>query len=683
MTSVYLLGQNERIRLTGQSEDKGDGMGFINITVLIFGILLIRRLAWGRISRRMQYALWLLPLLFLVLKPMLQIPSELSLENLIDLSGEEENMAAGLGGADYFSGSDGKRIAVLAGLEEIEEGQESAEDIVTEKEENRLEGNMAGGWLRVLYYGVAGIMLAVMAFTNVRFLIYCRRKRVYDKRDRRTGLKIYRLEGIQSPFLLGNKIYIDSGMKQNETGLRHIVLHEYCHFRHMDFLWVVVRNLCLVWNWYNPLMWLAVEYIKRDCELACDEAVMDMLGEQERSSYGYTLLAMVRGGRAGQSFAVATTTMSGNGRKMRERIEQVAGGKKKSAVFVCGVLVSVGLLAGCTFTQGAENVLGAVHRNGLAEVKAEEQKSDKGQETFYQNTDGNYYNTVKYFDGYFYYPGLNGLYRMDQELSAEERLAEGNVRLGNCDGDYLYYIRYPSDTKEGCGLLRLNLENLQEELLAGWNDAMWAYSNIYVHRGVMYLEGQGCDAYELGEGKVERLDNMKNLVYRQLEACGLADADEGHLPYGYLNALFQYQVIVWVDGKAHEILIYDMAGNHEPVRLQRCGSDVLMSEQGLVYRGIEDGRLYLRGWREPDSVLLYEEAEAGRLLNLSTCDERYLYGFYEEENQTRGVRISWQGETEEFKRFDSVRLALRLGFSANHGVISYRQGENIVFEEMN
>lgn len=48
----------------------------------------------------------------------------------------------------------------------------------------------------------------------------------------------------------------------------------------------------------------------------------------------------------------------------------------------------------------------------------------------------------------------------------------------------------------------------------------------------------------------------------------------------------------------------------------------------------------------------------------------------------KGIRISWEGGIEEIKDFDSVKLAVNLGFSANNGVISYWQNGNIVFDEI-
>ena len=56
--------------------------------------------------------------------------------------------------------------------------------------------------------------------------------------------------------------------------------------------WALVRALCLVVWWFDPLVWLAAALSRRDGELACDEAVLKTLGPACRFDYGHTLLAL-------------------------------------------------------------------------------------------------------------------------------------------------------------------------------------------------------------------------------------------------------------------------------------------------------------------------------------------------------------------------------------------------------
>ncbi len=84
----------------------------------------------------------------------------------------------------------------------------------------------------------------MLAAYNIRFVDACRKMRIFYKKDRETGLRVYLLDGIASPFLLGRAVYLAPGV------------------------------------------------VRRDCELSCDERVIAVIGEEERAEYGKTLLAM-------------------------------------------------------------------------------------------------------------------------------------------------------------------------------------------------------------------------------------------------------------------------------------------------------------------------------------------------------------------------------------------------------
>ena len=45
-------------------------------------------------------------------------------------------------------------------------------------------------------------------------------------------------------------------------------------------------------HWFNPLIWWAVKKMRHDREIACDAFVMEMFGEEERISYGTTIIRL-------------------------------------------------------------------------------------------------------------------------------------------------------------------------------------------------------------------------------------------------------------------------------------------------------------------------------------------------------------------------------------------------------
>ena len=138
------------------------------------------------------------------------------------------------------------------------------------------------------------VVLALwQALVNLHFARRLRREAVPCP-DILAKLPVYRAGFLSTPCLCGlfsPRIYLS----QPETGkrLRHILTHEQCHYAHGDHLWALVRAVCLSLYWFNPLVWWAAALVRRDAELACDEAALRILGEENRRTYGETLLSLV------------------------------------------------------------------------------------------------------------------------------------------------------------------------------------------------------------------------------------------------------------------------------------------------------------------------------------------------------------------------------------------------------
>lgn len=138
-------------------------------------------------------------------------------------------------------------------------------------------------------------------------------------------LKVYITDEAETPCLFGllrPAVYLTLETPLEGPALRHVLEHELAHRRQGDHIWALLRGLCLVLHWYNPLVWWAASLSKRDAELACDEAAVRRLGEGERADYGRTLLGLSCGGRP--DLLRAATTMTGGKRALRERIRMLA-----------------------------------------------------------------------------------------------------------------------------------------------------------------------------------------------------------------------------------------------------------------------------------------------------------------------------------------------------------------------
>lgn len=688
-------------------------MEIVKWGIVVTGILLLRKAAWGRISRRMQYGIWIVTVLLFMVQPFIPVQSSFSIENLFSESiiFREQNgtsMNTGITGIAPIKADSEAQDTALMGQDREEtqvplQGERTETDTILQSTAPFLYQ-----WIHTygsaIRWGASLLLGLGMLLSNLRFYRYCRRERIFYKRDPHTGLQIYVLKELPSPFLAGNRIYVDARMVQDEKKLSYMILHEYCHYRNGDLLWVLLRNLCLVLYFYNPFVWVAVRYMKQDCELACDEAVLQMLQEEaQRKEYGYTLLALA--GRQNHKAVdlTITTSMSGGAKRLKERIGMISRQKKISGMVSVLVLLILFCLAGCTFTDRK-----TVSQN-VSEIKSvpddrqgdsmnevipgvpnseEENREKEDEKQKVQNKDGSdqvdsTYNVVKWADGYFYFPDAEGLKRVSEETAEVEKLAEGNVKLGNFDGDFLYYIRYPVEKESLTGLIRMSIKNRQEEQLAAWSEELWTCRNIYACEEEIYIElADSCEEYMQKGDHVEKVPEDQQMVYQILERCGYSKEDAAMLPAGYTNAIFQYHKLVCREPAQNRIFVYDTDTGNRVKEITDTQSDVLLSNRGVVYKDLAEN-IYLQSWNGETAELLYEAgAHDQESVNYGTYDEEFLYGFVEEETQCTLIKLSWEGGYERSKTFTGVEKAVQLGFSVNHGVAGYWQNGQIIFEKV-
>lgn len=319
---------------------------------LILAVLLLRRLLRGRIGPGLQYALWLLVLARLLL-PVSFGAARVSVQNLVRDADERAasrvvtyvNQTA----PDPVPSEPAPAQSATAQPQYTQSAaapqpQPEAPLTVTARPVTLLD------ILRCAWYaGMAAMALWLIA-TNLAF-----RARL-AKRARRIEypgckLPLYITEAVETPCLFGvlrPAIYLTPEAASEPETLAHSVEHELTHYRHGDHIWALLRCLCLVLHWYNPLVWLAAALSRRDAELACDEATIRRLGENERAAYGRTLIRISCERRA--TLLRTATTMNCGKRGLRERIALIAKRPKTAAYALVILILAAVAVTGCTFT---------------------------------------------------------------------------------------------------------------------------------------------------------------------------------------------------------------------------------------------------------------------------------------------------------------------------------------------
>lgn len=175
-----------------------------------------------------------------------------------------------------------------------------------------------------------------------------------------------------SPCLFGlfpPAIYVTMDCAQDEQLLHHCAEHEYTHYLHRDHIWAVLRGVCLALHWFNPLVWWAAALSRTDAELFCDEDTVRRLGEDARVDYGRSLIRMTCRERVDP--LSAATTMSGRGGQLRTRIISITKHPKTAIPVLILVLLLCAAAVGCTMT-GAKDAAPAQQTPERTETTPEE-----------------------------------------------------------------------------------------------------------------------------------------------------------------------------------------------------------------------------------------------------------------------------------------------------------------------
>ncbi|MCH5350196.1 MAG: M56 family metallopeptidase, partial [Oscillospiraceae bacterium] len=162
---------------------------------------------------------------------------------------------------------------------------------------------------------------------------------------------VYETDRISTAFTAGffvPKIYLPCGLSENERRL--IIAHEKVHIKRFDIITKPLAFAGLALHWFNPLIWAAFALMSRDMEFSCDEAVLEMLGSEEKEDYSEALLraSMKKSGLAAFPLAFAETGI-------KKRVENVLEYKKQK---ITGAVLSAAIVLTACAALGTDPVSG-------------------------------------------------------------------------------------------------------------------------------------------------------------------------------------------------------------------------------------------------------------------------------------------------------------------------------------
>ena len=213
--------------------------------------------------------------------------------------------------------SDGEMLTASAidGSHDEARAEQSANTLYEEAAASASENEFARVWpfLKVAFFAVwaSGMLIFTLRLLRGEVRLYRRSQfwkratdpqlsTLLDECSRLVGVR-RRVEiflapgeiGAASTGLLRPRIILSetAAAQFSHNELKMVLLHELTHIRRCDPIVQRAAIVLSVIHWLNPLVWFAILRLQRDRELACDAAVLHILGPHKQKEYGMVIVA--------------------------------------------------------------------------------------------------------------------------------------------------------------------------------------------------------------------------------------------------------------------------------------------------------------------------------------------------------------------------------------------------------
>ncbi|MBN1480102.1 redoxin domain-containing protein [candidate division KSB1 bacterium] len=335
----------------------------LKATIVIALIMMLRLVLGDRLPAKWQHALWFLLIVRLVLP--INMPTPFSLFNLTDKVPYRPAPPAHLN-IEYSSTPIEKPAAVSFNIRK----QNPAVDNAVVVQSYSLSVMEIAGLVWLL--GLASLLLYAAVLNLVTWLRFRGARPIEDSRlstilkssQKKLGVKknirLFQIEVTTSPFWFGQfrpRIYFPSALVESlsDKDLEHIFLHELAHFKRKDIFVSMMQTLLQAAHWFNPLIWYSFSRMRNDRETACDEMVLNALGQNRSEAYGLTLISLLRYANRNGLMPV-TVGLADTQEDIRHRIDRIANFSIKSKwweVLMFVLVLVISLLALTSATESA------------------------------------------------------------------------------------------------------------------------------------------------------------------------------------------------------------------------------------------------------------------------------------------------------------------------------------------
>ncbi|MBR4286467.1 MAG: hypothetical protein IKT55_02045 [Clostridia bacterium] len=201
----------------------------------------------------------------------------------------------------------------------------------------------AFNWESVLPYAWVVVAVLLLVYALVSFIkLKVRMSDAVKFQD-----NVFQSEKVESPFVFGifnPRIYIPYNIKGEK--LRVILEHEKTHIKNFDHVTKILGFVILCVHWFNPLVWVSYVLFCKDLELACDEAVVKNMSDENRKAYARTLINIGVNNAKITACPIAFGEVS-----IKERVKSALSYKKVGKIAISLSLCLCAVVAVCFMTK--------------------------------------------------------------------------------------------------------------------------------------------------------------------------------------------------------------------------------------------------------------------------------------------------------------------------------------------
>lgn len=221
-------------------------------------------------------------------------------------------------------------------------------------------------WLSGFVFSLVTYMIIYISFTKdlkkcsrfkyeriEKILKDCKHKLNINK-----NIQVIVYDKISSPSLVGMiniKIILPRNLiNLSEEELRHIFLHELCHYKNKDNYMDNLIGVLQCIHWFNPLIHYYFKKMRNDMEICCDERVLNLLNEDEHNKYGITMLNVLEKINFNHKMRVGLN-MANDKKTIKERINLIKNNKnfsKNRKLFTLTGIICLLVMSGVLLTNG-------------------------------------------------------------------------------------------------------------------------------------------------------------------------------------------------------------------------------------------------------------------------------------------------------------------------------------------